>query len=135
MLMNELKSHGYLDETLIIFTSDNGIPFPLAKTNLYEPGMGEPMLVSSPLHTKRWGQISEALTSTTDIVPTVLDWFNMSYPKHKVGEPGMEMEVKLTGKSMLPLLVDEPSSGRPYHLSYHKGQRRGSGSNSYTLSS
>ncbi|PIK37399.1 putative N-sulfoglucosamine sulfohydrolase-like [Apostichopus japonicus] len=40
MLLDELASHGYLDNTLIIHTSDNGIPFPNAKTNLYEPGMG-----------------------------------------------------------------------------------------------
>ncbi len=109
MLLSELKSHGYLDETLIIFTSDNGIPFPLAKTNLYEPGMGEPMLVSSPVHTDRWGQISEALTSTTDIVPTVLEWFNVSYPK---------WASKLTGKSMLPLLKTEPSTGKLIAKSY-----------------
>lgn len=105
MLLNELQSHGYLDETLIIFTADNGIPFPNAKTNLYEVGMGEPMLVSSPLTNQSWGQISEALTSTTDIVPTVLDWFNVSYPGYKLeGE-----KVKLTGKSMLPLLKQDNS--------------------------
>ncbi len=109
MLLSELKSHGYLDETLIIFTSDNGIPFPLAKTNLYEPGMGEPMLVSSPVHTDRWGQISEALTSITDIVPTVLDWFSVPYPKSLP---------ELTGKSMLPLLKTEPSTGKIVVKSY-----------------
>ena len=107
MVINELTSHGYLNETLIIFTSDNGIPFPNAKTNLYEPGMAEPMLVSSPIHTEKWGQTSEALTSTLDITPTVLDWFRLDYPDYNI----LGTKVNLTGKSMLPLTQQEPITG------------------------
>ncbi|KAI2585501.1 SGSH isoform 7, partial [Pan troglodytes] len=47
----------------VIFTSDNGIPFPSGRTNLYWPGTAEPLLVSSPEHPKRWGQVSEAYVS------------------------------------------------------------------------
>ncbi|PIK37400.1 putative N-sulfoglucosamine sulfohydrolase-like [Apostichopus japonicus] len=68
MLLDELESHGYLDNTLIMYTADNGIPFPNAKTNLYESGMGEPYLVSSPVDRSRWGQVSDAFASTTDIL-------------------------------------------------------------------
>ena len=42
----------------MMYTGDNGIPFPYAKTNLYDPGMGEPFLVSSPDHKKMWGKVS-----------------------------------------------------------------------------
>ncbi|ROT78091.1 putative N-sulfoglucosamine sulfohydrolase isoform X1 [Penaeus vannamei] len=42
------RSHA--QDTLVIYTSDNGIPFPAGRTNLYDPGMAEPLLVSSPLH-------------------------------------------------------------------------------------
>ena len=107
MYMEELTRYGLLNDTLVIFTSDNGIPFPNAKTNLYESGMGEPMLVSSPYHTQRWGEISEALTSTLYITPTVLDWFNLSYPNYKI----LGKKANLTGKSMLPLLESEPLEG------------------------
>ncbi|XP_077980230.1 N-sulfoglucosamine sulfohydrolase-like [Glandiceps talaboti] len=100
LFMKELQDAGFADNTLVIFTSDNGIPFPNAKTNLYEKGMGEPFIVSSPFHKERWGQESNDMVSTLDIVPTVLDWFNVSYPDYEVSS----IEVNLTGKSLIPSL-------------------------------
>lgn len=63
LVLQELRTAGILNDTLVIFTSDNGIPFPSGRTNLYWPGTAEPLLVSSPEHTKRWGQVSEAYVS------------------------------------------------------------------------
>ena len=59
--MKELENSGHLDDTLVLWTSDNGIPFPGAKTNLYEPGMGEPMMISSPDHKEHWGKVSSVV--------------------------------------------------------------------------
>ena len=36
--MQELKNHGVENDTLVIFSSDNGIPFPSGRTNFYDPG-------------------------------------------------------------------------------------------------
>ncbi|XP_029339755.1 N-sulphoglucosamine sulphohydrolase isoform X2 [Mus caroli] len=58
LVLQELQGAGVLNDTLIIFTSDNGIPFPSGRTNLYWPGTAEPLLVSSPEHPQRWGQTS-----------------------------------------------------------------------------
>ncbi|XP_033103719.1 N-sulphoglucosamine sulphohydrolase-like [Anneissia japonica] len=107
LLLKELELTGHLNDTLVIYSADNGIPFPNAKTNLYEPGMGEPMLISSPYHTSRWGEVSDSFTSTTDIVPTILNWFGVDFPKYKI----FSRNVQLSGKSMLPLLNAEPKSG------------------------
>ncbi|XP_071815063.1 N-sulphoglucosamine sulphohydrolase-like isoform X2 [Apostichopus japonicus] len=115
MLLDELESHGYLDETLIIFTADNGIPFPNAKTNLFESGMGEPYLISSPIEKSRWGQVSNSFASTIDIVPTVLDWLQVPFPSYSL----MGKEVALSGKSLLPLTKAEPSSGFDVAYSSH----------------
>jgi N-sulfoglucosamine sulfohydrolase len=38
LVLKELSSAGYADDTLVIYTSDNGIPFPSGRTNLYDPG-------------------------------------------------------------------------------------------------
>nr|XP_002731111.1 PREDICTED: N-sulphoglucosamine sulphohydrolase-like [Saccoglossus kowalevskii] len=103
LFMKELEQAGFSDNTLVIFTSDNGIPFPGAKTNLYEKGMGEPFLVSSPYHRERWGKESDAMASSLDIVPTVLDWFDVSFPDYKL----FNEKVKLSGKSLLPALEKE----------------------------
>ncbi|XP_060027833.1 N-sulphoglucosamine sulphohydrolase isoform X9 [Erinaceus europaeus] len=56
LVLQELQGAGVLNNTLVIFTSDNGIPFPSGRTNLYWPGIAEPLLVSSPEHRQRWGQ-------------------------------------------------------------------------------
>ncbi|XP_071075529.1 N-sulphoglucosamine sulphohydrolase isoform X5 [Desmodus rotundus] len=63
LVLQELRDTGLLNSTLVVFTSDNGIPFPSGRTNLYWPGSAEPLLVSSPEHPQRWGQVSEAHVS------------------------------------------------------------------------
>ena len=60
VILNELEKAGRSEDTLVLFTSDNGIPFPNGRTNLYEPGMIEPMLISNPKHRQRWGQVGYA---------------------------------------------------------------------------
>ena len=57
LILKELQASGHAEDTLVIYSSDNGIPFPSGRTNLYDPGMSEPMLVSSPYHTTRHGQV------------------------------------------------------------------------------
>ena len=108
LILEALHDYGFSDNTLVMYSSDNGIPFPSGRTNLYDPGMAEPMIVSSPDSKKRWGEISDAMPSLTDIVPTILDWLGVPYPNYTLFGPG---PVVLQGKSLLPILEDEPQSG------------------------
>lgn len=62
-MLEELRRAGVLNSTLVIYTSDNGIPFPSGRTNLYWSGTAEPLLLSSPEHPGRWGQVSSAFAS------------------------------------------------------------------------
>ena len=84
LLLKELQTAGFDKDTLVLYSSDNGIPFPTGRTNLLDPGMAEPLLVSSPEEPSRWGQVSDVMTSLVDIVPTVLDWFDIKYPSYKI---------------------------------------------------
>ena len=93
---------GLLNDTLIIYTSDNGIPFPNGRTNVYDSGVREPFVVSSPIHSKSAGSSSNVLVSLLDVTPTILDWFNLSYPTYNMF--GKHGTVKIHGKSLLPLL-------------------------------
>lgn len=44
-----------------------------------------------------------------DITPTILDWFSVPYPSYVL--PGSPTSpVRLSGRSMLPALLSEPSS-------------------------
>ncbi|KAK7075918.1 hypothetical protein SK128_001334 [Halocaridina rubra] len=102
LILEELIYSGKISDTIIIYTSDNGIPFPSGRTNFYEPGMVEPLLISSPEHPASWGSTTSLLASLLDLTPTVLDWFNIPYPHYfimKKDEP-----VQLTGKSLLKFL-------------------------------
>ncbi|XP_024914583.1 N-sulfoglucosamine sulfohydrolase isoform X2 [Cynoglossus semilaevis] len=106
LVLQELQDAGYENDTLVIYSSDNGVPFPNGRTNLYVSGTAEPMLVSSPEHRDRWGDISQSYVSLLDITPTVLDWFSIPYPSYSL--PGSPTAVHLTGRSLLPALVSEP---------------------------
>ena len=115
IFMKLLKDYGFDDNTLVFLTSDNGIPFPNAKTNLYEPGMGEPLFISNPLAKERWSVTTEAFSTHTDFVPTILDWFGLPTPSYTLNG----MNVTLQGKSLLPVTVKEPTTGYDKAFSSH----------------
>ncbi|MCF0064623.1 sulfatase [Dyadobacter chenwenxiniae] len=71
-LRQELERQGIADNTLIIFTADNGRPFPGSKTRLYDAGVKTPFIVSWPAGIKA-GQVCESLISSIDIAPTLLE--------------------------------------------------------------
>lgn len=71
-LMNLLQETGHWEDTVIIYLSDNGIPFPGAKTTTYEPGLRLPCVVRDPAQ-PRQGMVSDAMISWADITPTILD--------------------------------------------------------------
>ncbi len=98
LVLKALKETKKDTETLIIFVSDNGIPFPGAKTTLYDPGLHLPFLVSSPALKKR-GLRNDALVSFVDIMPTALDWARVKPPEG------------LPGRSLLPILEQEHPQG------------------------
>lgn len=120
LVLKELADAGLKDNTLVIYTSDNGPPLPSGRTNLYDPGVREPFFMSSPYHKKRRNQVTYSMTSFLDIMPTVLDWFDINNGKHD-GEKSFGYKPKansnkksrtnpsLLGKSLLPLLDEEPN--------------------------
>ena len=67
-----LEDNGELDQTLVIITGDNGMPFPRAKQNCYEYGVHVPLAVC-------WGeyirkeQVCELPVGFSDFFPTILE--------------------------------------------------------------
>ena len=99
LVLDALKKAGAADDTLVIFLSDNGIPFPGAKTTLYDAGVRLPLILSSPRQTKR-GHSNDSMASWVDVTPTVLDW------------AGLKAD-KLPGRSLLGELDQEHSTTGP----------------------
>ena len=107
-----LEEAGRADDTLVIFTSDNGAPFPFAKTTLYEAGINLPFLVRWP-GVAAPGSVLDAMISLVDLLPTALDVFGLPVPE------------TLQGRSLLPLLRGEPSVPRTSLFLEHDEHRAG----------
>ena len=80
-----LREAGQLDNTLIIWTSDNGMPFPRRKGNSYEGSTHLPLAVMWPSGLRNPGRVSDELVSLVDITPTILELAGVT-----AGEIGME---------------------------------------------
>ncbi|XP_026318402.1 N-sulphoglucosamine sulphohydrolase [Hyposmocoma kahamanoa] len=105
LVLRELEAAGRAGDTLVAFSSDNGIPFPSGRTNLYEAGLRVPLLLASPEAGARRGQVSAALVSLLDLAPTVLEWLG-------VASPSLELDNEVfrpdTPRSLLSILEKEP---------------------------
>lgn len=99
MVLDAVDATGHAGDTLILYVSDNGPPFPGAKTTLYEPGIHLPLLLSSPGEGRR-GVVSRAMVSFVDVAPTVLEWAGVRPPDD------------IAGRSLLPILGEENPPGR-----------------------
>jgi arylsulfatase A-like enzyme len=90
-MIERLRAEGVLENTIVIVTSDNGMPFPRAKSNLYDYGTRVPLVIwwGDDIHTR---VRSESLVSLIDLAPTLLD------------AAGLVIPGQMTGQSLLPLL-------------------------------
>lgn len=120
-LLDALQSTGHADDTLVIFVSDNGPPFPGAKTTLYEPGINLPLIVRAP-RVARKGITCDARVSWADITPTILDFCGvtpkpapplLSNGSGMVAEtmPGKQAPYVLHGRSFLKVVAEEHPVG------------------------
>lgn len=91
LAVKELKDRGLLDNTLIVVTSDHGMPFPRIKGQMYDEGFHVPMVVF-------WkgviqpGRTIDDFVNFPDLAPTLMQAANQR--PHK----------QMTGKSFLDLL-------------------------------
>lgn len=72
-MIGELERRGILDNTIIIITSDNGMPFPRAKANNYEYSHHLPLAVMWKNGINRPGRKINDLVNFVDFAPTILE--------------------------------------------------------------
>ncbi len=93
-MLKQLDELGELDRTIVIVTSDNGMPFPRAKANLYEYGFHMPLAI-------RWGdaaaggRVVDDLIGFVDLTATILDASGAAQP----GQP-----YPIAGRSIVDIL-------------------------------
>lgn len=110
-VLDRLESHGLRENTLVVFTSDNGMhmghhgiwgkgngTFPL---NMFEEAIKVPALMSRPGHLPE-GKVCQPMVSHYDFMPTLLDYLDIEHPDAD----------KLPGSSFAPLLRDQEAPER-----------------------
>ena len=70
---------GLMDNTLMIFTTDHGMPFPGAKATLSDRGLGVMLILRGP-EPFNGGRVIDALVSHIDIYPTVCEYLGIERP-------------------------------------------------------
>jgi arylsulfatase A-like enzyme len=85
-LIDEVKEAGLLNNTIIIFYSDNGGPLPRGKRALYESGTLVPFMIRFP-DGYRKGEAENRLCSFVDIPATILSLLGIRPPEFMQGMP------------------------------------------------
>jgi len=80
-----LDDRDLVDSTVIVFTSDNGMPFPRAKATLYEHGVHIPLIVRWDKHFGA-GRVVTDPVSLTDLAPTFLELADLDVPRMMTGK-------------------------------------------------
>lgn len=94
--LDMLQKQGLLEDTLIIVTSDHGMPFPRVKGQIYEDGYHVPLAM-------RWGKgikpgrVVEDFVNVRDLAPTYLEL------------AGLPMHEQMSGKSLANILRSKKS--------------------------
>jgi N-sulfoglucosamine sulfohydrolase len=109
-LIEGLKDTGHAGDTMVMFLSDNGPPWPGAKTNLYQSGMNLPLIVFNPLAEKT-AKTNDAVVMWTDITPTILDFCQVTPkpgPPVRPGENTGERQTAGRGRAVPYVLIPTP---------------------------
>lgn len=95
-MLKLLEAAGELENTLVIVTSDNGMPFPRAKATCYEYGIHVPLAI-------RWGdkvpggRVVDDLVGLVDLTATILEVSGVEEPT----------EYPISGRSIMNILNSE----------------------------
>lgn len=89
-----LDKAGELENTLVVVTSDNGMPFPRAKATLYDSGVRMPLAMCWPARVPG-GRVVDDLMGFADFAPTFVE------------AAGLEAPAAMTGRSLMNVLLSD----------------------------
>lgn len=110
-VIQTLEQMGELDNTYVIYTSDNGYHVgqfaqPFDKRQPYETDIRVPLLIRGP--SIKSGVSVSAPTSLIDIFPTILEWL------------GLPSDPQIDGQSIQAFLANAPTYDTNQDRSYHR---------------
>ena len=120
-VVNLLRERGELDNTLIIVSSDNGMPFPRAKATLYDAGTRMPFVAHWPARIPAGG-VHDGYVNLASIASTFVD------------AAGLNVPAEMILPSLLPTLLDpEVSAGDEVFLERERHAQVRAGFGSYAM--
>ena len=113
LLMELLEKTGKKDNTIVLFTSEQGSQMPGCKWTNWNTGVHTGFIVVWPGKIKS-GQRTDAMIQYEDVLPTLIDAAGGTY------KPGT-----FQGKSFLPVLLNKQSAHREYAYFMHNNNPEG----------
>ena len=101
VILRLLEQRGIAENTMVVFVSDHGMPYPRAKATLYDAGVNVPLLVRWPGRVAS-GSVNAELISTLDLPATWLD---------VAGAPPLPA---MEGRSLVDLLTGVTHTSRDF---------------------
>lgn len=95
-VMEMLEKAGLTEETILIITSDHGMPWPRGKGSLYDMGTRVPLIVRWPERIKP-GRVVDDFVNFIDLAPTIVEL------------AGLPASKQMTGKSLMKILTSDRS--------------------------
>lgn len=114
--LNILEDRGELDNTIVVLTSDHGMPFPRAKASLYDAGSRVPLAMRWPNGIRDSGRVVEAFVNLSDLAPTFLEIAGLQPPS------------MMTARSLVPILkghAPDEMDAAYIAMERHDGCRKG----------
>ena len=111
-----LEKAGQLENTIVVITSDHGMPFPRAKASLYDAGTHVPLAIRWPKGITSPGRVYNGLVNLSDMAPTFLDAAGLQAPK------------MMTAGSLMDVFDNKPIAERRsayFAMERHDGCRKG----------
>ncbi len=96
-ILQTLDKLGLSENTMIVFISDNGPPYPGNKMTLYDRGTGTPLLIRWPQRIKDH-RIIKNLVNSIDVMPTILE------------SAGIVVPEDVEGRSLLSMIENDSTS-------------------------
>ena len=99
-IVDAVEKSDVADNTIIMLTSDHGIPYPGAKWCVRKAGFEVPFIAYLPGSVFSGGKVYKEVISNVDVLPTMLDYLGLPIPK------------KVEGVSLKPFLEGETAAPR-----------------------
>lgn len=107
-LLGSLEKHHLSENTMLVFTADQGPQWPFAKWSLYDDGVRVPLMIRWPGQVNPGSQ-TDAMVSQVDLLPTFVEIAGGNAPEN------------IDGKSFLPVLKGKKNTHRDVVFATHTG--------------